>query len=410
MNSHLIYIVIQNRGGVSTAWENIAASVPKRIVAIVDKAASESMKSQPFARQFLSIIVPSSFSVNALAPFIASYIEKWGRENLRIMTNHEDDVETCARLREQYRISGPYHQDVLRFRNKLKMKEQLRQHPEWLPKHKVFDRALFLADPGSYVEHLETALGFPLFEKPIDGAGSVKSGVLLNKNELIGWAETAPDDIIFELDEFIDGELYHCDSFVSSGIVHHTQVCRYLRPNADFFSGFPLASITVPRVERPHEKLRSFSDSVLEFFKPLPDGIIHMEVFVDKVGRMTFLELACRPPGAHIPELYRHQLGVEVRSEHLISQISGAPTRLTESPYYYASLWFPNRRGNALNLNSPIGIGSEYRLQPRFRPGPMNSATSFADRCVEMIMWSADWEQLNSDFKKLETYEPVIFE
>ncbi|MEK8104303.1 hypothetical protein NKG94_02540 [Micromonospora sp. M12] len=64
--------------------------------------------------------------------------------------------------------------------------------------------------------------------KPRGGMGSRDTSVVDDEDAVTKLLETIDDPVGFEVEKFVDGEMYHVDSLVQDGSVRLASVSRYL--------------------------------------------------------------------------------------------------------------------------------------------------------------------------------------
>ncbi|MBV9575429.1 MAG: hypothetical protein JO149_02265, partial [Gammaproteobacteria bacterium] len=131
---------------------------------------------------------------------------------LQIITNAEEAITLCGQLRVFF------NNETLnfdRFKNKLVMKEMLNKEKILTPNHILLDKQLYQNQPPVYVNHILEKLDFPFLVKPIDSMGCIGIERISSVKELINWCNAAIlTQNQYEIDEFISGKVYNCDSFI----------------------------------------------------------------------------------------------------------------------------------------------------------------------------------------------------
>ncbi len=131
-----------------------------------------------------------------------------------------------------------------------------------------------------------------MFTKPVDSAGSFGTQKIFSTAELAKWAGQHHKSTNFEIDEYIEGKLYHSDIIVKDDNINNVFISKYSVPNADFIEGKALGSYTLDRKSNQYKKLNAFTLKVLKSFAPLPSGLFHLEFFEKDTGDLVFLEIA----------------------------------------------------------------------------------------------------------------------
>ncbi|MFJ9027860.1 acetyl-CoA carboxylase biotin carboxylase subunit family protein [Streptomyces sp. NPDC102274] len=210
----------------------------------------------------------------------------------------------AAEVREALGIPGPRPEDVAVYRNKLRMKELVAEAGIRVPLFASCGTA------ESAVTFARTT-GFPLILKPVSGAASMgvhrvdDEGTLTTQLEQIDTGD-------YELEEFIDGAIYHVDGFAGEDSqVPFLAVSRYINDCLSFESGGqPLGSVVVqasPLRSRIEEFTRRCMSALGMSSMPF-----HLELFVTPDGDLVFLEVAGRIGGAEVPYLTEKLFGVNL--------------------------------------------------------------------------------------------------
>lgn len=296
----------------------------------------------------------------------------------RIVTISEQLMLVAAELREEFGIEGQGVESTLRFRDKLVMKQTLRDAgcpgiPRFIPADGG-DLAALPWQAEKYV--VKTRLGF--------GSRTVQvvSGLAeLNRarRELL---EIEPG---VEVEEFVAGEMYHCDAIVHGGVPVFSSVCRYLAPPGDFRSVQSRGSVTLEEGEL-RRRIVDYHAEVVRHLG-LSDGVTHLEVFLTPDDRIAFCEIAARPGGGGICTIVRQAHGVDLISAALRAQ-SGFPPLPAARPDgriwalvgYYPR---PNQLPVPIETEPlPRDLGILRYFTGATHPGPAQSSTDYAHKFV----------------------------
>lgn len=225
----------------------------------------------------------------------------------------EFTLEIAARVREALGIAGHGPREVAVYRDKARMKEVLAAQGIRVPafaRCESVEQALRFADGASY----------PLILKPVDGAASI--GVLrIDGREQLQAQLQQVDLARYELEEFIEGAVYHVDGFAEAdGSVPFQVVSRYIGNCLDFVSGAPLGSVIVQQSPL-RERIENFSSGCIAALG-LRTTPFHLELFVQDDGSLVFLEVGARVGGSEVPHLTNKAFGVNL-FEHWLRGLAG---------------------------------------------------------------------------------------
>lgn len=332
---------------------------------------------------------------------------------VRIASTNETNTYLLGKVREFIGTPQLYFKDISRFKDKLVMKEKMIEHHIPIPRYISFQPKAYQENPIAYVQTVVDYLKFPVFAKPIDEAGSLGACKLIDQQSLEQWCSEHVESENYELDEYISGTLYHCDSIIHNGEAIFTQYCRYSCPNAEYLNGRPLGSYILNTSDTDYCALEIFNKKVLEALSIVPDGAIHMEVFKDQLGNLIFLEIACRPPGGCVPEMTEKVFGFNFHEAHFKAQMGVdhfLPERVNRS-IHAGWMCFPRRQGTVIKMNE-LSIKSSCKFDWLVKPGDVTkSAEHFLNKAGEGYFWNENPEILVEDFWYLfNEYVPIIYE
>src|SRR5690606_23440631 len=173
---------------------------------------------------------------------------------------------------------NPGYSTLVLFRDKVKMKAALKAKDlDNLPKFIFFNPENYQNQKRNYLEEIVKYLGLPIFAKKIDGAGSVDTTKINSELDLEQWATSHPGVPNYELDEYVDGPVYHCDSLVVNRKVLFSTVANTICPPALYHQGFPAGTMIVPDDLELTLAIKRFNETVLGKMEEHPDGIYHLE-------------------------------------------------------------------------------------------------------------------------------------
>lgn len=416
-----IFFIFHQRAAYAVDWKSLVKSDNSdNLFIMVTNAECYRELSAEDRSYFNDIISVTSFEFNELVPKMDAYFKDHYQptDQVRIAVLSEFTMTVAAQIRDhfkhQYTMVGPGQIETAFFRDKRVMKELLGKAGVRIPKYEIFHADEYLAHPARYIEQMSKHLGFPMFAKPIDSGGSIGTQFIGTQQDLIAWSTQAAKDskTTYEVDEFIDGELFHCDSIIKNGKPIMTFANRYLHPNADARSGKALASMTMSKEDKDYPGLMKFAEEVLRQFKNIPDGFTHMEIF-NKRGELIFLEIAARPPGAKAPEVFKIRTGgIDMRWMHLRlnlglsveHQLAHLADDKNWGPYAAMSqVVAPAKGGVITRLQRPVYSGGQQVFQCTAKVGDLVEPNkSILDTVCSSVFSNGNYSQLKDDFMNLD--------
>jgi biotin carboxylase len=260
----------------------------------------------------------------------------------RLIAFSESLQDVAAQLRERYDIPGNRPAQNELGRNKLLMKQKV--------------RAAGLRTPGyrsvtsvQLQEALDFAagVGFPLILKPIDGQSSRGVRKLANLEQLRQAVADLPAGVEHDLEEFIDGTLFHIDGLVDvDGQIDFIVPSSYVNPCLEFELGAPLGAVMLDPGTQPdlHREITLFATRCLAAIG-LRGCPFHLELFRSLEGELVFLEVGARVAGADVPWMIYDSTGVNLYGEWLNMIMGRVPRIEARAGATGAWLMFPRPSG-----------------------------------------------------------------
>ncbi len=260
----------------------------------------------------------------------------------------EFDLLLGAELRQILGVPGYKSSDVFRFRDKIAMKQSVREMGIAVPRYADLDN-------DAAVETLVREVGFPLIVKPRAGAASEQCNIARDTSTL-GRLRRERRGKGHECEEYVDGPIYHVDGLVDNRRLLFVKASRYINTCYDFAHGKPLGSVIIDDAES--EPLIQFTQRTLEALG-LDRGAFHLEVIEGRHG-LCFLEIGARVGGGEIPFVIHDLFGVDLIGDWLRIDLEQQPTTVessdSEAPVLGGFLMIPEPVGSRLVArNSPIG-------------------------------------------------------
>jgi biotin carboxylase len=322
------------------------------------------------------------------------------------LTHDEYSLAIVGKLRDAFNTGSPGFNQVNKFLTKTTMKEVLNDKIR-IPKYVFFDYKEYIQNKEQYLNQIAQTLEFPIFAKPVDNAGACNTSKILSKEELVRWAEEHKSSSNFELDEFVNGTLYHIDSLIFNNKIIFSQVAKYAYPCFDFLQGKPVASIVVPDLDSESTEMKNFNKQVIKAISPVPNGGTHLEVFKKSNGELVFVEIAARTPGALVPQMYEKYYGFKIEELHFRLQMGKMPSVNSNKKYYSAWVAYPIQEGIVTALRSPT-VKSQYDIIWKVKVGDkLSNPIELKDSALTILLWNDNYDVLREDFEYLtSTFKP----
>lgn len=338
-----------------------------------------------------------------------------GAKNVRIFCQEESNVLGAAKLRDALGVPGDSATLVEVFRDKTLMKRRAAEHGIPIPKYELLDRDRISDEKArtEYYAELVQRLGQKLVIKPTSAAGSLNVSIINDYVDFRVAVEQVRTDRFsfeYEVDEFIGGVMYQCDSYVEEGTVRFCGALELLCTNFDFVQGTPLA--VFPALDNETRlRLESFNSRVITAFG-MQFGSTHHEMFIrGGMNDIVFLEIAARVPGGIGVPFHERNSGVNLIDLNLLATagIDRPDVGSIRSGQNVVSALLPVKYGRIVSLNEPA-IESKFDIAWSVKVGEVVQSRSLADNAGILTLCNSDAATLRRDYEALRHYVPVSVE
>ncbi|SDY61311.1 ATP-grasp domain-containing protein [Evansella caseinilytica] len=253
----------------------------------------------------------------------------------------EQTMELAAEIREKFNLPGMHLKEVLPFRDKLMMKDIVRKYTNIrVPHYKKIHNS---SDIYKFYEKNKKSI-----IKQKDGMGSKNIFVINNCDDIRGFLNEISDLHNYEVEEFINGDIYHCDSIVKDGNILVSSVSKYSCPPMNFKTNEYLYSNMINSGSLKNKVIKANKEIINSF--GLMNGVTHLEVFVDN-DEIVFCEIACRAGGAGVIPSIREVFGVNLFHASINLQINKQIT-IREKPIVAGWLVLYKKEGVIKEISS----------------------------------------------------------
>jgi alpha-ketoglutarate-dependent taurine dioxygenase/biotin carboxylase len=331
---------------------------------------------------------------------------------IRIFCQEECHVLDAAKLRNEFGIPGDEESLVMKFRNKILMKQAVAAHGIRIPTYEALDKKRLLSDTSDYYKELKAKYGLPIVIKPVDSAGSFEVVIINNQEEFIkskSNIEASEYHFEYEVDKYIETRpMYQCDSYVREGKVEFCGILELGCTNFDFVQGKPLSVISA----LPHDvikKLELFNQQVITALG-FKNGSTHHELFFNsKEAEPIFLEIAARVPGGIAIPFHEKNTGFNLIDAVLFLTLGwDLMKEITPHPKHnLVSALLPLRPGKIVELCDPEIKSKFDPINWKVKLGQIVDSRSLADNAGILTLYNDNPHQLKEDFLALQSYIPV---
>lgn len=361
---------------------------------------------------FEKIHMIDPMTLDTILPFINQYLQEVKRENLQLVTNDEYCIPIVSQIIDNLGLRGFGEETSLRFIDKIVMKDTLASHGIRTPYHQLFDKDQYFKDKQLYIQNIEKNFEYPFVIKPVASFGATSFNKIHNRTEWSNHAEQIANfDVIFQIEEFISGTVFHCDAIVKNSQIIFSSISEYIWPIALFKEGYPSGSIWLPSSDPRWTKLSEFHQRIIAAMQP-PDGATHSELFISDNNEIVFLEIATRPSGALVVSTIERITGVNVELAHFKLRLK-RPLTIQEKPVTNFSLfcYVPKKPGKVISLELP-DLKSEVNVEWKIKPGDVIKPVSIDENDIllrpsniaaTIVLNNSDFTSLYDDFITLKT-------
>lgn len=313
----------------------------------------------------------------------------------------ERDVLRAAYLRQRFGLAGQHWESAWNFRSKIQMKDLARAHNLPCPIYRKVEHSFDL------IEFIEEH-GFPVVLKPIDSAGSVGTTVIEMQQELEDLlARGVPEN--WEVEKFVQGDLYHVDGFVYNGEIVFTSVCKYVESCLSFHEEGKFTGSFM--IDQSSDIARRLSDRTAEHIRIMAPPLhtpFHAEFFHTPDDKIILCEIASRTGGGRINNQIEQAFGVNLNKTWIYTQL-GLPLslplggRAEVRPHTLAgNALLPPRRGvfQGFSTTWPEYV-TEYRLLAK--PGDrFDGPKSSVDHIASLLLIGTSDQQVEERLRECE--------
>ncbi len=400
-----IYIFLYNVIHIKSDFSKLRFSKNQKIILIANEyCLSRLKKSDKLQFDHIHELMKRDFhsiDTDVVDAIVQEYVVQYGSENIMLLTNEDSAQITCATLREKYGIQGPSVKQILPFVNKVISKQKIGDAVR-LPKFLAFDKLEYAKDKVGYLNYIIEKLGFPMFSKPIDMVSSIGARSIPNADILKDEAELIlRSEYHFEIDEYIEGELFHCDAFVINGEIKFFKVGRCSVVPGIFCEGYNVGSLQIENDETI-SRLKAFCKKVFERLN-CHSSAYHLEAFLEKGTKdLVFLEVGARTGGALISQVCEKTLGINIEEKNYLIQMGLIDDFEVECKNVFSGFYiFPKIQGMVSKITKPH-LNIKHQFTQYVQEGDIvSNAENLLDMSCAIVFWDEDYQKVIETFNYL---------
>ncbi len=299
-------------------------------------------------------------------------ISQYHNEEIMLYCDDESTMDLTSKLVEKYSIGGLKPKDILKFRDKVIMKEILEKNKIRVPKYFKLTDFFKTDNTEDYFKSIKSSVGMPFIIKPIDAAGSAFVGKISSYNEFVEYRKQILEftqEANLEAEEFISGKMFSCDSVIRGGKIVFAGCTEYLFPYMEVINeGRNAGHIILNPNENLYKRITEFSKKTLNALQ-IHDCVTHMEMFLSDTDELVFIEVAARPAGVCMPTAYYYATGVNILHEYFYSIIGiNRDIKQKEFTQVCGCSIYTSKNGILKKINQP-NLANPYRIEAMFELG-----------------------------------------
>ena len=328
-------------------------------------------------------------------------------KNIHISTFYEFNTHLVGRLRKDFGLAGMSGEDYLPFRDKCLMKKMVASAGLRTPFFELLNLNMLEGKTKLYFQLLQKKYQLPFICKPIDAAASIGVYKIGSYNDFIDMQqEIKYTQLTYEVEEFIQGTLHHCDLVFQNGEVVFAACGEDTFPNFESSQGKICGSIILPANNVLRNKVINFTTACIKALK-LQEGPVHAEIFYSDKGELVFLEVGARPPGMDICSVYKELFDVSLQTLSLEIELGLRLYLGKPADKYIIWAHIPTIPGEVCQLNEPEVLGN-LDLEFRVKIGDLvESGVSYLGCMGKLRIADRSFLSLKKDFELIKHFEFV---
>lgn len=283
--------------------------------------------------------VDSLENYDNLVRALGFFTHKYGKID-RIDSLNEHWLESEARLRTDFNITGIKAGDIRAVKRKSEMKKKFAAAGVRTARGQV-------CVSMSEAEQLIKTTGYPVVAKPDIGVGALGTFKITNENELAEFFNDPPKAAyIFE--EFIEGDIFSYDGLTDKDGKVVFQTCHEYQRGIMETVNKDLDIFYIQLREIPKD-IESAGKAIIKEFN-LRENFFHFEFFRTPDGGLTALEVNMRPPGGYTTDMFNYANDFNIYREYANVKVHNRFEAEYERPFFVA---YAGRKNNISYANTP---------------------------------------------------------
>jgi hypothetical protein len=241
-----------------------------------------------------------------------------------VFARAESDIMRAAKVREILKIKGQNVESARSFRDKVVMKNYLKDSPIILPKYQTI---ISKEDTRQFIQ----SHGFPVVIKPCLESGSMGVSIIHSWNDFdMAWGDHLLEH--WEVESFVDGKMYHVDGLIIEGRIVFVRPFKYINDCLSFRKNLFVGSCSVMSDDLLYSRLIKAAETIVTTLPTPKNTAFHCELWVRPGGDIVFCEIASRTGGGMISKMIEVAYEISLDKEWLLAEV-GLGNELSKFPF-----------------------------------------------------------------------------
>ncbi|MCW5590103.1 MAG: ATP-grasp domain-containing protein [Legionellales bacterium] len=211
------------------------------------------------------------------------------------------------------------------------------------------------------------------------------------------------DDFIVQ--EYLTGELYHCELIIQFGIVKYSNTRKYSSPNHKMITNnLPLLSTEID--DNAIKKIITELSIQIQRLLKVENAVMHIEFFRDN-NDFIFLEANFRQPGIGLNKLYKRKLGISFETLMIMLEANIEIEKIISDDLFYLCGYYPIIAGTITKIDIPrCSINLEF--ETHVSVGMHYSAPKKLSKAASFLGWSENLGSIHLEYSNLLNHQLII--
>lgn len=301
-----------------------------------------------------------------------------------ILSISEFDVIRSTKLRKLLNLPGQALMSAECYRNKVLMKEKLKNSSVNIP---LYEKVSSKKQVFNFI----SKIGYPIVIKPISGSGSMGVTIAQDANDIEDFFNTHSNDYhLFEVEEYIQGEMYHIDGLIKNNGIIFSSVSHYYNNCLEFQENQPLSSYMLEEKNPLYNRFIEQVNQVIHCLPQYESGSFHAEFFVTQNNDIYLCEIASRTGGGEISKSIEHSTGLVMNQCSFYLQLGYNIAEVPKKNKYSGFVLLPPKVGQykgileELNFDWVVVIKNKAKVGQEYT-GAKNSVDYIISVIIEGI-------------------------